>query len=111
MDRDLANLFQHRLPCGGHPIVLGLQHTSLRAALDRRELTVNDLSSLVTFRPEVHTIDISVGEPKALLMWVVLRLSRYARDHRVAPGHNGSGSCAQWEEDRLIVTFKIVGRE
>ncbi len=72
---------------------------------------MNDLSGLVAFRPEVHAIDISVGEPKAFVMRVVLRLSSNTRDHRVAAGNNRSGGCAKRKEDGLVVPFKIVGRE
>src|SRR4030095_14761286 len=109
--RDLTNLFQHRLTGRVDPIVLGLQHTCFWAASNCQESPVNDLAGLVAFRPVVHAIDISVGEPKAFVMWVVLRFSSYPRNHRVAARHNRSSGSAQWKEDGLVVAFEIVGGE
>src|SRR5262245_49453648 len=72
---------------------------------------MNDLAGLVAFRPVVHAIDISVSEPKAFVMRMVLGFSRDTRDHWVAASHNCSGGRTQGEKHRLVKSFKVVSRK
>ena len=108
---DFPGLGEQQLAAGSRPVVAGLEHAHLGSAFDALEFLVPDGSAFRRLTPEVHPVDVSVGEPDAGVVAVVPALSGNILDHGIAPGDHRPGGRAQGEEDGLVVALEMVGGE